>query len=187
MKSPLLKRALSGAVAICWLLSAHVPLAADSPPTAYEIVAFKHVMSIEPGHTKYAEAIKWLGQPEKAETTKEEEVAGVKVGGVRILSYPSRGIFLIISEEGSGPADPVIEGIYVESPFKGKTPNGLHLGMPKKEALEICDRDYFRTTDLGSSCFFATERNGDSRFQLWFTDDRVSRMKIFAPLKRKKE
>jgi hypothetical protein len=183
VKSPLLRRVLSSAIAVCWLLIAPLPLVADSQPTAHEIVAFKHVMSIEPGHTKYAEAIKLLGQPEKAETTKEREVAGVKIGGTQILSYPSRGIFFIISEEGQGPAGPVIDGIYVESPFRGKTPNGLHLGMPKKEALEICDRDYFRTTDLGDSCYFATTRDGDSRFQLWFTDGRVSRMKIFAPLK----
>lgn len=186
MKSPLTKLALSGAAAVCWLLTAHVPPVADAQPAAYQIVAFKHVMSVEPGHTRYAEAIKLLGRPEKAETTKEGEAAGVKVGGVRVLSYPSRGIFFIISEEGSGPADPVVEGIYVEPPFKGKTPNGLYLGMPKKEALEICDRDYYRTTDLGSSCFFATERDGDSRFQLWFTDGGVSRMKIFAPLKDEK-
>jgi hypothetical protein len=144
-------------------------------------------MSVEPGHTRYAEAIRLLGRPEKAETTKEEEVAGVKVGGNRVVSYPSRGIFFIVSGVEAGLAGSVIDGIYVEPPFKGKTPNGLYLGMPKKEALEICDRDYYRTTDLGSSCFFATERDGDSRFQLWFTDGRVSRMKIFAPLKGEKK
>lgn len=185
MKSPLRKLALSGAVAAFLLLAAHAPLAADSPPAAYQIVAFKHILSVEPGHTTYAEAIRLLGRPEKAEMSKEEEVAGGKVGGTKIVSYPSRGIFFIIAREDSDSADPVISGIYVESPFRGMTPNGLRLGMPKKKALEICDRDYFRTTDLGSSCFFATERGGDSRFQLWFTRGRLSRMKIFAPLKSK--
>lgn len=187
MKSPLLKRALSGAVAACWLLTAHVPPAADAAPAAYQMVAFKHVMSVEPGHTTYREAIKLLGRPEKAAVSKGEGAAGVKAGGAEIVSYPSRGIFFLISGEAAGSADPLVEGIYVESPFRGRTPNGLRLGMTKKEALEICDRDYFRTTDLDSTCFFATERDGDSRFQLWFTDGRLSRMKIFAPLKSMQE
>lgn len=183
MKPPSLKCVPFRIIAACWLLSLPISLIADPSQVPFEIVAFKHIVSIEPGHTKYSEAIKLLGQPEKSETSEEREVAGIKVGGTKTVSYPGRGIFFIISKEQVRSADPVIDGIFVESPFKGKTPNGLHLGMQKKDALDICDRDYFRTTDLGGSCYFATERDGDSRFQLWFTDGRVSRMKIFAPLK----
>ena len=41
------------------MLVAHcsIPLVADSSPVTFEIVAFKHIVSIEPGHTKYRKQI----------------------------------------------------------------------------------------------------------------------------------
>lgn len=168
------------------------PTAKTAPPPpalrtvrGEEFVPFKHIAGIEPGWTTQSQVVEMLGQPEETEVTKVEDVAGIKVGGNKILKYPSRGLFLIIGKDDLEQRDPVVNGIFAEAPFRGSSPSGLTLGMPRADVLRICNRDYFLTTNLGDSVFFATERNGDSRLQLWFTDDKLSRAKIYAPLKKK--
>ena len=80
-------------------------------------------------------------------------------------------------------SDSVVEGVYVEAPFKGKSENGLHIGMSRKDALSVCDRDYCRTMDTGRSYFFALKKGGYDPFQIWFENDQLIRMKLFPSRK----
>lgn len=162
--------------------------------TEFEIVPFKHIVSIEPGRTKYSAVLKQLGKPEQVEVSTfqadqklldrvdDHRTRQMLERGVSwtILSYPTRGIRVIVPSSSS---DSVVDSIYVEAPFKGRSENGLHLGMSKKDALSVCDRDYFRTMDLGSSYFFALKKGGNDPFQIWFENDQLIRMKLFPSRK----
>lgn len=133
------------------------------------IIPFDRVDRIAPGRTRASEVVAAYG---KARKVKRE-------GTTEIHSYPSRGMTLIYDRTRPA-ADPIVDGIYVESPWAGRSPNGLRLGMPRDEALAICRRDYVQKLDLGTSFYFASTAGGDSKFQLWFEGDRLIRMKIFG-------
>ncbi len=149
-----------------------------------EIQPFRHIYNIVPGESRQSAALKMLGDPRRVEITEIWEVAGVKGGGNKKLHYTDRGIFLLISSKNIDEPDPVIDAVWVEAPFKGRSANGLYLGMPRDEALRICRRDYHETDDLKESFLFARRPGEDSDFQIWFKNGKLMRMKIFGPLNR---
>jgi len=142
-------------------------------------VPFSHIYNIVPGESRISAVVKILGEPQHVEITETWEVAGVRGGGDKKLQYTNLGLFFLISVKHIKQADPVIDAAWAEAPFKGKSPNGLYIGMSRKEALEICRRDYHQTQDLGNSLYFAEKPGGESDFQVWFEDQKLMRMKIF--------
>jgi hypothetical protein len=143
-----------------------------------EIIPFERINQITPGVSTYSDVEKLLGTPEKIRTQKKEKVAGVKVGGNKVIEYPSLGIGIIFSGSKTAP-DSVVDGIWVETPFSGRSPNDLYIGMPKREATLILARNYHLELNLCDSMFLAKEKGMDDKFQVWFEDDRLIRMKIF--------
>lgn len=192
MRCPLFAETAIGIITI--VIGFDASQAADEIRSAeFEIVPFKHIVSIEPGRTTYSAVVKQLGEPERV-TTKtvaiDERAASVidvrtlrdleRLPSMTILSYPSRGIKVLVPSTSS---DSVVDSIWVEAPFKGKSENGLHIGMSQKDALSVCERDYYRTLEAGSSCFFALKKGGYDPFQIWFENDRLIRMKLFPSRK----
>ncbi|MBI2286794.1 MAG: hypothetical protein HYU79_05040 [Nitrosomonadales bacterium] len=140
------------------------------------IKPFHSINGIMPGLTKYSEAEAKLGTPDEIEVPKKLEVAGIEVGGNRIVHYRAKGISLLLTDN----ADAIVEGIYVEAPYRGRSENGLYLGMKKIDALAIVQRDYHITMDLGESILVAKDPDHTDSFQLWFTADVLSRVKLFS-------
>jgi hypothetical protein len=142
-------------------------------------VPFESVDGIVPGTTKYSEVERRFGRPDEVEVTERKVVAGMHLGGNSIAKYTTRGMCFIFVEPVD--TDPVVDGIYVEAPYAGRTANGLFIGQPEADARAVIERDWFITNDLGASVLIAKARGGDSDLQVWFQDGRVSRMKIFRP------
>ena len=140
------------------------------------IKPFHSINGIMPGLTKYSDAQSQLGPPDEIEVPKEREVAGIMVGGNRIVHYRAKGLSLLLTDNG----DAIVEGIYVEAPYRGRSENGLHLGMKKIDALAIVQRDYYITMDLGESILVAKDPAQTDSLQLWFTADVLSRVKLFS-------
>lgn len=107
---------------------------------------------------------------------KEREVEGIKVGGNRILHYRAKGISLLLTDD----ADAVVESLYVEAPFRGRSENGLYLEMKKTDALAIVQRDYHITMDTGESILVAKDPDHTDSLQLWLSGDVLSRIKLFS-------
>ena len=140
------------------------------------VIPFHSIEGIIPGLTRYSAIKRIYGEPKDIEVSKVEVVAGVKVGGTRVIHYRRMGISFVL-ESG---VDPTVDAIYVEAPYKGRTPNGLFLGMEKGDALKIIERDYFISQDLGESLLVARSEKHSDSFQVWFADGRLIRMKVFS-------
>jgi hypothetical protein len=142
-------------------------------------VPFEHISGINPGEAHLSDVIKLFGEPQQVKITEKSEVADIKLGGVKLIKYNNLGLTFLIAPERIDDADPIIDSVYAEVPYPGRSPNGIYLGMPREDALEICRRDYHQTEDLGSSIYFAKKAGGESDFQVWFVDDTLIRIKIF--------
>jgi len=88
-------------------------------------------------------------------------------------------VSVLIAKEKAAQADPVIDTIMVEAPYKGQSPNGLSIGMPWKRALEILKRDYHVEMTLDGSMNFAEKSGGRGDLQVWFENDKLTRVKLF--------
>ena len=143
-----------------------------------EFVPFSHVDEFYPQITRVSEVIKALGNPEDTEITKIRYVSGIRLGGDKILWYLSKGLKFIIEESELVKEDPVIDTIHITSLYRGKSPNGLYIGMPKSMALKICNQDYQSSTKLENSRIFTLKGNNKSVFDLWFNRDVVIEMSI---------
>jgi hypothetical protein len=138
-----------------------------------KIIPFHSVNGIIPGFAKYSDIEKQYGIPEEIEVTKKEKVAGITVGGNKIIHYRSKGLSFLISKNS------VVEAIYVERPYAGKSPCGLFLGMTKKAAIKIINKNYYIAIDLNKSLLIAKSSKHANNFQVWFTDGILTRMKLF--------
>ena len=119
-----------------------------------------------------------LGSPEEEEITPTKEMAGDKYGGNKVVKYISRGIFAIIEENEVLKSDSKIDGIYVERPFSGVSPEGLYLGMPQKDAMQILKKNFILNyEDDPTYIFWKNERDAQD-FQIWFEDEKLIRMKV---------
>jgi hypothetical protein len=147
--------------------------AADDHSTD-QIIPFHSVNGFIPGLARYSTVESAYGAPDEIEVPKRRVVAGIAVGGNRIVHYTKRGMHFLLSED----ADPVIEGIYVELPYAGRAPNGLFLGMAEGEARAIIRRDYHVARDLGDSLMLASDPESEDRFQVWFEGGRLVTMRL---------
>lgn len=129
---------------------------------------FGDMLGVVPGITTWDEAKAQFGEFEFEEHPRE---------GTTVLSYPRRGIFMIRSREND-----TVDALYVEPPCVVLSKSGLHLGMSRALALEICHRDHHLAHDLGECFYFAKVKRGSSDFQLWFEDGALCRLKLFASL-----
>jgi hypothetical protein len=140
------------------------------------IVPFHSVNGFMPGLTRYSDVARLYGPPEEIEVPKEKVVAGITTGGNRIIHYRTRGISFLLTSE----SDAIVEAIYVEPPYDGRTSNGLFLGMKKSDAIRIIERDYHISLDLGESLLIAKSPNHTNNFQVWFGGGMLTRMKLFS-------
>ena len=155
------------------------PSFAEKSKEESSFIPFKHINGIIPGVSKISEAIKVLGEPTGIEFTETWEVSNVKGGGNKKFEFREHGIFIIVSKPNVAEKTQIVDSIFAEAPYHGRSPNGLYIGMPKKEALEICRRDYIEKLDLENSIFFAQEPEGDDDLQLWFEEEKLIRVKLY--------
>ena len=138
------------------------------------IIPFHSVNKIIPGLSNYLDVEKLYGPPEEIDISKKETVSGITTGGNRAIHYYKRGLSFLLTK------DAIVEGVYVELPYNGKTPNGLYLGMKKTDAVEIIRKNYYISYDLGESLLIAKTKAHTDNFQVWFTAGILTRMKLFA-------
>jgi len=158
---------------------ASTPAAQPGPGATQAFEPFKHIGGVVPGVTRRSAVLTAFGKPEKTEVTEKRKLAGKEFGGDTWLEYGSQGVSVLITKENSGQADPVIDSIMVEAPYGGRSPNGLSIGMPWKKALEILKRDYHLDSDLDGSMNFAEKPGGKPDLQVWFENDKLTRVKLF--------
>ena len=74
---------------------------------------------------------KFLQKARITETRELELFSGdhIKLGGNKVLQYTNLGLRFLIAAENVKEADPVIVAASVVAPYKGRSPNGLHIGM----------------------------------------------------------
>lgn len=150
-----------------------VPAVSARQSTQDAIVPFHSINGLIPGISKYSEVTGRYGSA-------EEETGS---SGNRIVHYRNEGISLLLTTE----AEPIVEAIYVEPPYKGRTQNGLFLGMKEVDAVPIIRRDYYISDALdfiGPTTGERTISIGDSpnikdfRFQFWFRNGYLTRMRL---------
>lgn len=134
-----------------------------------QIIPFDHINGIKPGFTKYSDVLKLFGRPSNSIYTQE---------GIKIINYLEMGLTIIIDEKNDA-TDPAVDSLYVDSSFDGKSPNGLYIGMPKDEALRVCDNDYFAKGDYGESKTYSRLKDSYDSFQVWFRENKLITMKLF--------
>jgi hypothetical protein len=138
-------------------------------------VPFKHMSGIEPGESRLSSVLKSFGKPQREEITKT---------GDKVIQYTRVGLSFLITAK-SKETDPIIDAVWAEEPYKGRSPNGLIINMSSGEAVEICMRDYYRVLNLSGSMYFSKEQGGEANFQVWFEDGKLIRIKIFRGVKSK--
>ena len=122
-----------------------------------------------------------LGPPEEEEITPVTDLGGDKNGENKVVKYFSRGIFAVIDEENSLKSNPKIDGIYVELPFSGVSPEGLYLGMSKKDAIRILKKNYCLNYEDDPTYIFWKNEKDAQDFQVWFEEEKLIRMKVERP------
>ena len=142
---------------------------------------FEHVNGLTPGVSKLQDAVLILGIPEATEITPKEIFEELELGGDKLVKYLTRGIYLIISSSHVDEKNLIVDSIYVQSPYKGKTPGGLYIGMPKEKALQILSTRYHFVADYGGSMDFhrTSDEKDNQDFQVWFEGKKLIRMKVF--------
>ncbi|MEW5725851.1 MAG: hypothetical protein AB1896_22260, partial [Thermodesulfobacteriota bacterium] len=135
------------------------------------IVPFQHVDGLVPGRTTYQDVVEMMGPP--------EERQDVETGF--ILRYPSRGFFFIVDLRSQpGTDNPVIDSVYVEAPYRGRSPEGLYIGQPEQEALAVLDRHFHLDMRVSEGCYYYSEKPGlRSDFTVWFENGILVRMKLW--------
>jgi hypothetical protein len=140
-----------------------------------KIVPYHGVDNIIPGTTQYSEVIKEFGKPSSTKVTPERETSGgVKLGGNTVVEFRNKGIVLLLRKDKIN-----IDSVTVKNPYKGKTPHGMYLGMNKDDVKTIVRKHYFLDLDLGTSLLISKSEGMPSSFQVWFTDGKLSAMKIY--------
>ena len=139
-----------------------------------EIIPFHSVNGVIPGFSNYSDIENQYGPPEEIEVQKKREVLGITVGGNKVIHYRSKGISFLVRK------DLIIEGIYVEKPYKGRSPSGLFIGMSKNDAIGIIMENYHIVLGTGESLLIAKSDKHTDNFQVWFKNDVLTRMKLFG-------
>jgi hypothetical protein len=183
---PALKSRRSGRKTKAQTTGRIVTLKGGRPKKSVLFHGFSHVDEFYPQKTRVSEVIDALGEPEDSEITKVKYVSGIRVGGNKILWYPTKGLMFIIVESDLVRDNPLIDSIHITALYRGKSPNGLYIGMPKSTALKICNREYQLSLKLATSYLFALKGNSKSIFQLWFDGDVVTEMSIARPIRSKR-
>jgi hypothetical protein len=145
------------------------PFIENSTTIINQIIPFEHINGIKPRYTKYSDVLKLFGRPSNSIYTQDN---------IKLINYIEMGLTIIIDEKNDA-TDPIVDSLFVEYPFDGKSINGLFIGMPQEEALKICSRYYFKKGDYGDSQTFSKLKDSYDSFQLWFNDDILIRMKLF--------
>lgn len=141
------------------------------------IELFNNINGIIPGLTKMEEIRENFGNPDIIETRKREKVGDIETGGNKIVKYTNIGMTLVFdSNEIDNEA---VGSIFVESPFNGKSKEGVYLGMTKNECLEILNRNYVQGDNYGDFYFYARNKNAEDNLQIWFENDLLIRIKMF--------
>ena len=141
------------------------------------IELFSNINGIIPGLTKMQEVQGKFGAPDIIETTKREVTLGIELGGNKIIKYDAIGLTLIFDSDDLDNA--TVDGVYVESPFNGKSKEGIYLGMPEEECLKIMNQNYVQVDDYGGSYTYARNKSVEDNLQIWFKDGVLITIKLF--------
>ncbi len=136
---------------------------------------------IEPGAWREAQVLERLGDPESRLVTPPSVTAGIETGGVTVLEYPSRGLFVLLDKHDPS-TNPRVDAVYVTEPYALVDGTGLRLGMPEAYARAILEEHFHLANDWGDSLdYWFDDAPGDARLQVWFEDDELRRVKLFRP------
>jgi len=125
----------------------------------HEIIPFEHINGIIPRETSFEAVENFFGKPDGGMIYVDEGIPMYKLYGM--IMTVKFGVVLSIS---------------TLSNFRGKTPNGLYLGMNANIAKEICDTEYHRMNEGVEDVWFYDFEGKDGRFQLNIRDRKLCTM-----------
>jgi hypothetical protein len=139
---------------------------------------FRHIAGIQPGIHRLDEVIEFLDEPEGVELQPDDNE---KTSGNIILRYPSRGFSFLVVFGPEHPENPIIDCVWLESPFSGTSRQGMRLGMGDQECRGLCNTHYYIASDYEDFSFVAPtkEEEDDDDLQLWFESGKLVRIKLF--------
>jgi hypothetical protein len=136
-----------------------------TPESRNIFVPFDNVNGLRPGHSTESDIKPILGPPQSIEKLSGRDF--------RVFKYPREGISVGVNETD------IIDFIYVETPYDGKTPEGLYIGMPEQQAKAILKLSFVQ--GMSESFYSKIGRVEETRngFQVWFEGNKLIRMKAF--------
>ena len=151
------------------------------PPDPNVFQPFGQLGNLTPGVSRVFNVKALLGPPENTEFTMQgmvrmDDGTPRMFGGHKLLQYESKGLGFIITRDNLDQADPVITNIYIEALYKGRSTNGLYMGMPKEEALAICRRDYHEKGNEDEKYYFTPAPGVEDSFIVLFEDGMLNRI-----------
>ncbi len=141
----------------------------------------KSLGGIEPGAWCEGDVVAHMGAPESRLITPPSSTAGIETGGVTVLEYPTKGLFVLLDKHDPS-EDPRVDAVYVMDPYEVADGTGLRLGMPEAHARAILEEHFHLANDWGDSLDYWFEgEDEDARLQVWFEEERLQRVKLFRP------